>query len=110
MRKVYLSVIGFSLLCRLNGYAQTKDSISNKAPFSLYTPENKPEPKQTDYFPRRLRIDEINLVSSYYTQTGNHSAVTGGIGTEAVTDNSNGLDINLLWLNGALNKNTLAVG
>lgn len=29
------------------------------------------------YKSKTLKIDEINLVSSYYTQNGDHSAVTG---------------------------------
>jgi len=34
------------------------------------------------YKTRPLKVDEINIVSSYYAQDGNHSAITGGIGTE----------------------------
>jgi hypothetical protein len=109
MKKLYLSVIGFSLLCRLNAYAQTQPDNSAKNVFSTYKPATGTD-TITDYRPRRLRVDEIDLVSSYYTQTGDHSAVTGGIGTEQVTDNSNGLDLHLLWLNNSMNKNTLDVG
>ncbi len=113
MRKVYLSVIGFSLLCRLNAWSQTKtDSIpSNKTFTSLYKPvAGASNTDTTSYNPRRLRVDEIDLVSSYYHQTGDHSAVRGGIGDETVTDLANGLDLNLVWLNNKLNKNTLALG
>jgi hypothetical protein len=35
---------------------------------------------------RTLQLDEVNFVSSYYQQNGNHSAVTGGIGTEKLYD------------------------
>lgn len=38
---------------------------------------------------RKLQLDEVNLVSSYYRQDGNNSAVTGGVGTEKLTDFSN---------------------
>jgi hypothetical protein len=108
MKRIYLSVIGFSIIFRLNAYAQNKqDSISHKPAFSLY---NEPNTDSTKYNPRRLRLDEIDLVSSYYSQNGNHSAVTGGIGTEKVTDVSNGIDLNFVWQNHNLNKNTLAVG
>lgn len=111
MKKIFLSVVGFSMLCRFSAAAQMKvDTTKQKAPVSLYTPVDQPGQDTSTYRPRRLRIDEIDLVSSYYTQNGNHSAVTGGIGTEQVTDNSNGLNINLVWLNNALNKNTLTVG
>ena len=35
---------------------------------------------------KTIKIEEINLVSSLYHQEGNNSAVTGGIGTEKLTD------------------------
>jgi hypothetical protein len=113
MKKVYLSVVGFSIICRLSAYSQARqDSIAKKAAFSLYTPvlNDTRDTSSGNYSPRRLRIDEINLVSSYYIQNGDHSAVTGGIGTEYVTDFANGLDLNLVWYNQANNKNTLAAG
>jgi hypothetical protein len=110
MRKVYLSVLGFSLLCRLNAHAQTKQDtgIYNKPAFSLYAPVSGPD--TSDYNPRALRIDEIDFVTSYYGQTGDHSAVTGGIGTEQVTDIANSLTLNLVWQNKPQKKNTLAIG
>lgn len=53
-------------------------------------------PDSTAYKSTKLKIDEINLVSSYYKQDGNNSAVTGGIGTEKLTDLSNTLDLKLI--------------
>ncbi len=50
----------------------------------------------TDYKAKKLRIEEINLVSSYYRQDGNNSAVTGGIGTEKLTDISNSIDVRMV--------------
>ncbi|MFN8326531.1 DUF3570 domain-containing protein [Flavobacterium sp.] len=38
------------------------------------------------YKKQKLKIEEINFVSSYYTQNGDNSAVTGGVGTEKLTD------------------------
>lgn len=109
MKKVYLSVIGFSILCRLSAHAQAKtDATQVNHPFSIYTPASAHD--STGYTSRALHIDEINLFSSYYDQNGNHSAVTGGIGTQKVTDFSSGLDLHLVWLNQAYNKNTLTVG
>lgn len=109
MKKVFLSVIGFSLICRFGAHAQTKqDTSRNKNPFTLYEPV-KSSNDTGGYNPRRLRLEEVNLVSSYYNQNGNHSAVTGGIGTEKVTDIANGLDLKLVWLGHTLNKNTLSV-
>src|SRR6476661_4825357 len=50
----------------------------------------------TAYKSRKLKFDEANFVSSYYKQDGNNSAVTGGIGTEKLTDISNALDVRLI--------------
>jgi len=109
MRKVYLSMVGFSLLCRLNVSAQTKqDSLPQTTGISLFKPIGQPEP--SEYHPRGLHIDEINLVSSYYWQNGDHSAVTGGIGTEKVTDISNGLDLKMVWGDPKVKQNSLTVG
>ena len=106
MRKIYLSVIGFSIICRLNAYGQARqDTISNKPASGLYKPVTE---ENHDYNPRRLRVDEVDFVSSYYSQNGDHSAVTGGIGTERVTDIANGITLNLVWLNKSMNKNTLS--
>jgi hypothetical protein len=46
--------------------------------------------------PKKLTFDEANLVSSYYKQDGNNSAVTGGIGTEKLTDVSNTIDVTMV--------------
>jgi len=108
MKKIYLSVIGFSIICRLGAHAQTKqDTTRNNHPFAVYTPGSG---DSTGYQSRALRVDEVDLFSSYYNQNGDHSAVTGGIGTQKVTDFSSGLDLHLVWLNQAYNKNTLSVG
>ena len=110
MKKVYLSILGFALVCRMGAYAQThQDTVQKKPPFSLYTPVES-SGSGTNYDARELHIDEVNFVSSYYSQTGDHSPVTGGIGTENVTDMSNGLTVNLAWSGGYHNNNTLAVG
>lgn len=65
----------------------------------------------SSYKKNKLKIEEINFVSSYYTQDGDNSAVSGGVGTEKLTDiatnfevilskkdsknNIHGLDINV---------------
>lgn len=38
---------------------------------------------------------EINILGSYYTQDGNHSAVTGGLGTEELTDVTPAIIVNI---------------
>ncbi|WP_108213871.1 DUF3570 domain-containing protein [Pontibacter mucosus] len=35
---------------------------------------------------RKLEDTEVNILGSYYSQDGNHSPVTGGVGTEQLTD------------------------
>jgi len=96
------------MICRLNAHAQVKqDSASNKPSSSLY---NSPSQDSAKYNPRKLKLDEVDFVSSYYSQNGDHSAVTGGIGTEKVTDFANSIALNFVWTNKHQNKNTLAVG
>jgi hypothetical protein len=106
MKKVYLSIIGFSLLCRLQGYSQTRADSTGSKPWYISTGSGQ---NATDYNSRKLKLDEINLVSSYYSQDGNHSPITGGIGTERVIDVSNGIDLKLIW-SGEHNKYTVSAG
>lgn len=108
MKKVYLSVIGFALVCRMSAHAQTRQYAANRPPLNSYIPVKLAD--DTGYNARKLKLDEVDLVSSYYKQDGNHSAITGGIGTEKVTDISNGLDLHFIWLGNNLNKNSLNVG
>ena len=91
MRKICLTVVGLYLMM-LHAYSQftAKDT--------------------TLYQSRPLKVDEINLVSSYYKQDGNHSAVTGGIGTEKVTDIANTFDIKWIGWDAQGRKNTLTAG
>jgi hypothetical protein len=49
----------------------------------------------TSYAERKLKLEEVNFVSSYYMQEGNNSAVTGGVGTEHLTDFANTLEVRL---------------
>lgn len=61
----------------------------------------------TQYTDRRLKVEEINFVSGYYQQDGNHSAVTGGIGTEFLTDYANTFDIKASRITSRGNKHSL---
>ena len=66
------------------------------------------------YKPKKLKIDEINLVSSYYDQTADKSAVMGGDpgpkGIANVTDFANGIDLTLIGWDRKNRKNTLSFG
>lgn len=59
------------------------------------------------YSLRKLKLEEINFVSSYYHQEGNNSAVTGGIGTEKLTDLGTTLDIKLSTYDHRKRKHTI---
>ena len=60
----------------------------------------------TAYKKQKLKIEEVNFISSYYSQEGNNSAVTGGVGTEKLTDVATTLDIKVSRYNKKLNKQT----
>ena len=90
MKKICLTVIGL-YISFLQLYAQsTKDT--------------------TVYQQKKLGVEEVNLVSSLYGQNGDHSAVTGGIGTERVTDFANGLELKLVGQDKTAHKHTLTFG
>jgi Protein of unknown function (DUF3570) len=67
------------------------------------------ESNDSSYKARKLAIDEINFVSSYYTQEGNNSAVTGGVGTEKLTDIANNFDLKLLKVSKKGIKNSINI-
>jgi hypothetical protein len=95
MRKLSLVVIGMYLsMVQAFSQAPTTDS-------SLYKP-------------KKLKLDEINLVSSYYDQTADKSAVMGGEpgprGIANVTDFANGIDLTFIGWDQKKRKNTLALG
>ena len=66
------------------------------------------------YKPRALKLDEVEIVSSYYNQTADKSAVSGGqtgpMGNANVTDLANGLEIKFVGWDKHRNKNTLTTG
>ncbi len=92
MKKLYINIAVF-YLSLLSLYAQPADVRS-------------PEPDTTVYKSRKLNLEEVNFVSSYYHQNGNHSAVTGGIGTERLSDFANTIDIQLSNFSKQGRKNT----
>jgi len=58
---------------------------------------------------RKLKIEEINFVTSYYHQNGQNSAVTGGIGDEKLDDSGNSIDIQLSKFDKKNNKHIFGV-
>jgi hypothetical protein len=61
----------------------------------------------SSYKNRKLKVEEVNFVSSYYKQDGNNSAVTGGIGTEKLTDFATTLEVRLSRYDPRNRKHTL---
>jgi Protein of unknown function (DUF3570) len=90
MRKICLSVAGI-FLTFFAAFAQpaTKDTSQYKS--------------------RKLTFEEANLVTSYYNQTGNNSAVTGGVGTEKLSDYSAAFDVKLTKWDKRFRKHTFDV-
>jgi hypothetical protein len=78
MRKISLALMG-CYCSLLSAFAQPPAEIDTST-----------------YSNRKLKIDEVNFISSYYNQTGNKAAVTGGIGSENLTDISNLLELKLV--------------
>lgn len=61
----------------------------------------------TAYKPRKMKLEEVNFATSYYTQDGNNSAVTGGIGTEQLTDVATTINLNFVKYNKNNDKRSL---
>ena len=72
MKKICLVVVGLYLQL-LSAFSQPSDS--------------------SQYKPRRLRVDEINMVNCYYNQNGDHSAIIGDTGTQKLADYVTDLDV-----------------
>jgi hypothetical protein len=95
MRKICLTVVGIYMML-LHAFSQVskKDSVA--------------------YKPRKLHLDEVNLVSSYYNQTADKSSVMGGRtdskGIGDVTDLANGIDIKFVGWDGQKRKNSITAG
>jgi hypothetical protein len=76
MKRIFIT--GFALLALFQSRAQNIPSDS------------------TAYKSKKLKLEEVNLVSSYYKQDGNNSAVGGGIGSQQLTDIANTIDVKLV--------------
>lgn len=66
-----------------------------------------PQQDTTTYQSRKLKLEEINFVTSYYHQEGNNSAVTGGVGTEKLSDFGTTLDVRLSKYDSRNRKHTI---
>jgi hypothetical protein len=88
MKKLYLSVLAMYIGI-LSSFSQntSQDSAAYKS--------------------RKLKLDEINFVSGYYRQNGDNSAVTGGIGTEKLSDFANEIELKFSRYDRRLRKHSL---
>jgi hypothetical protein len=77
MKRICLSVVGMFLLL-----------------FSAFAQPSSRDTSQ--YKPKKLSLEEANLVTSYYKQDGNNAVVTGGIGSEKLTDLSTQIDVKFI--------------
>ncbi|RYG04873.1 MAG: DUF3570 domain-containing protein [Chitinophagaceae bacterium] len=75
--------------------------------FSIITTRSQTATDTSGFRSRKLKIEEINLVSSYYHQDGNNAAVTGGIGTQRLSDIANVIDVRLIKYDKKLRKHSL---
>jgi hypothetical protein len=88
-----ISLSGLAILIgMMSGFAQRRIVVDRGDDQKTEQPSNPAD----DYKARTLKLDEINFVSGYYSQNGNHSAVTGGIGSEKLSDLSNTFELKLL--------------
>lgn len=58
---------------------------------------------------RKLSFEEANFVSSYYSQNGNNAAVTGGTGSEKLTDIGGSFSVTFSMLDRKSRKNTFTL-
>jgi hypothetical protein len=91
MKKICLVIVGLylNLLAIFSQTAPARDSAQ--------------------YKDRKLALEEVNFVSSYYHQEGNNSSVTGGIGTEKLTDFANIIDIKFAKYDKRYRKHTFTL-
>lgn len=73
--------------------------------FALLQACAQPTP-DTGFVSRKLKLEEINLVSSYYRQDGDNAAVTGGVGSQKLTDIANVIDVKLTRYDRKLRKHS----
>lgn len=63
----------------------------------------------TGFKSRKLKVEEVNIIASYYRQDGDNAAVTGGIGSQKLTDVANVIDVKLLRYDRKMRKHSYTV-
>lgn len=77
--------------------------------FSLFRGFAQNNADSSQYKKHKISFEEANFVSSYYHQEGINSAVTGGKGTERLTDIANTIDIKMVGYDRQLRKHSLTL-
>jgi hypothetical protein len=72
--------------------------------------QSAPQKDSSQYKSRTLQFEEANFISSYYHQEGNNAAVTGGIGSEKLTDIANYFDVKLVKYDKKYRKHSFTLG
>ncbi len=83
--------------------------LSIAAMFALLQSHAQQDADSTGFVSRKLKLEEVGLISSYYAQDGNNAAVTGGVGSEKLNDIANILDIKLSIYDKKLRKHTIGL-
>jgi hypothetical protein len=92
MKKICLVVVGLYMML-LNAVGQSA-----------------PQKDSSLYKSRTLQFQEANFISSYYHQDGNNAAVTGGTGSEKLTDFANYFDVKLVKYDKKYRKHAFILG
>jgi hypothetical protein len=85
MKKVVLAI---GVYCAFLQVSKAQETLFKSNKFSITKADT-----SSDFVKRQLKFEEVNLVSGYYFQDGNNSAITGGRGTEKLTDFANSFEI-----------------
>ena len=88
MKKISLAVLGL-YVSFLACFSQNQERIDSS------------------YKTRKLKFEETNFVSSYYHQEGDRATVTGGIGSQKLTDISTTIDVKLVRYDRASRRHNL---
>jgi len=85
MKKVVLAI---GMYCAFLQVTKAQEALFKSNKFSITKVDT-----SSDFVKRQLKFEEVNLVSGYYFQDGNNSAITGGRGSEKLTDFANSFEI-----------------
>jgi Protein of unknown function (DUF3570) len=77
--------------------------------FSILSAFSQSASDSSQFKSRKLKLEEVDIVSAYYSQDGNNSAVTGGIGSEKLTDYTNSIEVKMLTYDKKQRKNQFRV-